>query len=69
MKHIYLLLIGLVGCASASQAAGGRFEPLFNGSNLDGWVNVNCAPETWTVRDGMILCTGIPTGVLRTQKQ
>ncbi|MHC4703898.1 MAG: 3-keto-disaccharide hydrolase, partial [Planctomycetota bacterium] len=44
------------------------FVPLFNGRNLDGWVNVNCAPETWTVRDGMIVCTGIPTGVLRTDR-
>ena len=45
------------------------FVPLFNGKNLDGWVNVNCAPETWTVCDGMIICSGIPTGVLRTTKQ
>ena len=43
--------------------------PLFNGENLDGWVNVNCAPETWTVRDNMIVCTGIPTGVLRSVRQ
>jgi hypothetical protein len=42
--------------------------PLFNGRNLDGWVNVNCAPETWTVRDEMIICTGMPTGVLRTDR-
>ena len=46
-----------------------EFVSLFNGRNLDGWVNVNCAPETWTVRDGMIVCTGIPTGVMRTEKQ
>ncbi len=31
-----------------------KFVPLFNGKNLDGWVNVQCAPETWSVRDGMI---------------
>jgi hypothetical protein len=46
-----------------------KFVPLFNGRNLDGWANVNCAPETWTVRDGMIICSGIPTGELRTEKQ
>jgi len=46
-----------------------EFVPLFNGQNLDGWVNVNCAPETWTVRDGIIVCSGIPTGVLRSEKQ
>lgn len=45
------------------------FVSLFNGENLDGWVNVNCAPETWTVRDEMIICTGFPTGVMRTEKQ
>lgn len=46
-----------------------EFVPLFNGQNLSGWVNVNCAPETWTVSDGMIICSGIPTGVLRTVRQ
>jgi len=46
-----------------------EFVPLFNSKNLDGWVNVNCAPETWTVRDGIIICSGIPTGVLRSEKQ
>jgi len=46
-----------------------EFVSLFNGSNLEGWVNVNCAPETWTVRDEMIICSGVPTGVLRTEKQ
>ncbi|MHC4460701.1 MAG: 3-keto-disaccharide hydrolase [Planctomycetota bacterium] len=50
-------------------SADDRFIPLFNGRNLDGWVNVNCAPETWRVRDGMIICSGIPTGVLRTKRQ
>jgi hypothetical protein len=45
------------------------FVHLFNNRDLSGWVNVNCAPSTWTVRDNMIVCTGIPTGVLRTEKQ
>ncbi|MFM8422218.1 MAG: DUF1080 domain-containing protein, partial [Verrucomicrobiota bacterium] len=45
------------------------FEPLFNGRNLDGWVNVNCAPETFVVRDGVLHCDGIPTGALRTTRQ
>ncbi|MHC4434039.1 MAG: 3-keto-disaccharide hydrolase [Planctomycetota bacterium] len=66
--HI-IFVVGAACYASASQAAEGGFEPLFNDRNLEGWVNVNCAPETWTVRDGMIVCTGIPTGVLRTERQ
>jgi hypothetical protein len=45
------------------------FVPLFNGRDLSGWVNVNCAPETWSVREGMIHCTGHPTGALRTDRQ
>jgi hypothetical protein len=45
------------------------FVPLFNGKNLAGWVNINCAPETWQVRDGMIVCSGVPTGLLRTERQ
>ena len=49
-------------------SAADDFVPLFNGRNLDGWHNVNCAPETWTVRDKMIVCTGIPKGVMRTER-
>lgn len=44
------------------------FEPLFDGKSLDGWVNVQCAPSTWTVKDGMVVCSGLPTGILRTAR-
>ena len=44
------------------------FKPLFNGKNLDGWVKVNTAPSTWTIKDGMIICSGKPTGELRTTR-
>jgi hypothetical protein len=44
------------------------FVPLFNGTDLSGWVNVNCAPDTFTARDEMIISTGIPTGVMRTDR-
>jgi hypothetical protein len=50
-------------------AADEGFASLFNGRDLSGWVNVNCAPNTFTVKDGIIVSTGIPTGVLRTDKQ
>ncbi len=49
-------------------AAETEWVSLFNGKDLDGWATVNCAPETFTVRDGMIICTGVPTGVLRTAR-
>ena len=71
---VYVLAAGIglamiFTCTSEVKSDAQGFVPLFNGKNLEGWVNVNCAPETFTVRDGMIICTGIPTGVLRTDKQ
>jgi hypothetical protein len=31
------------------------------------FVNVNCAPDTWTWKDGTLYCTGQPVGVIRTK--
>jgi hypothetical protein len=45
------------------------FVPMFDGRTLDGWVNVNCHPSTFYVKDGEIITTGRPTGYLRTAKQ
>ncbi len=44
------------------------FKPLFNGKNLDGWQRVNTDESTWSVKDGMLLCTGKPIGELRTTR-
>jgi hypothetical protein len=46
-----------------------QFRDLFNGKDLTGWVNVNTDEDTWSVRDGMIICKGQPIGVMRTDKQ
>ena len=65
--HLFSIALGiLMGTAFADDDG---FTPMFNGRDLSGWVNVNCAPETWSVHDGMIACTGTPTGALRTEKQ
>lgn len=45
------------------------FVELFNGRDLTGWVNVNTAPETWSVKDGLLVCSGLPIGVMRSAKQ
>ena len=45
------------------------FKPMFNGKDLSGWVNVNCAPGTFFVKDGEVITTGNPTGFLRTDRQ
>jgi hypothetical protein len=44
------------------------FRPLFNGKDLEGWVNVNTHPSTFYVKDGMIATTGKPYGFLRTDR-
>ena len=54
--------------AAVMPATADGFTPLFNGKDLSGWVNVNTAPETWSAKNGEIFCTGVPTGVLRTEK-
>ncbi len=60
------VLLALALCSSTR--ADEDFRPLFNGRDLSGWVPVNVAPETFTVRDGMIVSTGKPTGVMRTDR-
>jgi hypothetical protein len=42
--------------------------PLFDGENLDGWTIVNGDKTTWVAQDNMIVTTGKPTGVIRTNK-
>lgn len=43
---------------------------LFNGKNLDGWAafpaTIADGPPVWSVRDGVLACTGKPRGYLRT---
>ena len=45
------------------------FRDLFNGKDLAGWIDVNTSPETWSVQDGILVCTGKPIGVMRTDRQ
>lgn len=67
----FLLMMSLPAIAIAEEAnAGGEaeFTSLFNGKDLSGWHNVNCAPDTWSVREGVIHCTGKPIGELRSDR-
>lgn len=45
---------------------------LFNGKDLGGWVQhlakTTNVVETWSVKDGLIVCAGKPNGYLRTEK-
>lgn len=62
-----LLLLG--GGSGAAGIPVLQFQDLFNGRDLTGWVNVNTAPDTWRVQDGILICSGHPIGVMRSEKQ
>src|SRR5687768_10206378 len=64
----FLLVLVCAPCPARAADEQG-FTPLFNGRDLSGWVPVNVAPRTFTVRDGLIVCDGKPTGVMRTERQ
>lgn len=66
----------LLAVLIAAGGAGARERPfrLFNGKDLTGWVPVLPNPdqrpaETWSVRDGALICTGSPHGYLRTNEE
>ncbi|MBN2316873.1 MAG: DUF1080 domain-containing protein [Sedimentisphaerales bacterium] len=67
--QIGVLVILLCGSFALQAVEPMKFKPLFNGKDLSGWVNVNTDKDTWTVRDGMIVCSGHPIGVMRTDRQ
>ena len=62
-----ILCLGTSSLLAADTPPAG-FQPMFNGKDLSGWVPVNVAPETFTVRDGMIVTNGNPTGYMRSEK-
>jgi hypothetical protein len=49
---------------SVSTSSVGEWRNLFNGRDLTGWVNINTAPDTWTMKDGLLINTGKPIGVM-----
>jgi hypothetical protein len=65
MSLVSLMLLAPSAVASAQEP---KFTPLFNGRDLAGWFNINCAPGTWSVKDGMIHTTGAPICELRTER-
>ncbi len=77
-KSIFQLILSvLIILTSCNHEVSGRkgnpntneWQSLFNGKNLDGWIDVNTSNETWHVKDGMIICSGNPIGVMRSNKQ
>jgi 3-keto-disaccharide hydrolase len=75
MKHLatITLTMALAPLAASEQAPApnqsSQFVNMFNGKDLSGWVNINTAEDTWTIRDGMVICSGRPLGVMCSEKQ
>ena len=81
MKRIFASLAAfiLLGLASGARAEApaqpvvptAKIE-LFNGKDLTGWVSYlkdnTDAAAVWSVKDGILNCTGKPNGYLRTEK-
>jgi hypothetical protein len=77
MSRLPLLLVALFASVAASTA---RTDDLtLPKATIDGvgpgwrtlgeadFVNVNCAPDTWSWKNGEIQCTGQPVGVIRSK--
>ena len=45
------------------------FRDLFNKRDLKGWIPVNTEKDTWSVKNKMLICTGHPIGVMRSDRQ
>lgn len=69
------LMMTLMGTALlfAQQEADEGWTPLFNGKNLDGW-KFQLGKEgtenegTFTIKDGLLICSGRPSGYMYTRK-
>jgi hypothetical protein len=75
MKHLAAIAVSLslaplapLGQAPAPSQIP-QFVDMFNGKDLSGWVNINTAEDTWKIRDGMVICSGRPIGVMCSEKQ
>jgi hypothetical protein len=45
------------------------WRDLFNKRDLKGWIRVNTDENTWKVKDKMLICSGHPIGVMRSDRQ
>jgi Domain of Unknown Function (DUF1080) len=66
--YTWLIVAAAAFLAGAIVPAQEGSVPLFNGRDLTGWVNINCAPDTFTARDGVIHTTGKPICEMRTER-
>lgn len=68
-RNVIVMTIGLLGAGLLSAGDVPQFTDLFNGRDLTGWVDVNTSAETWVVSNGLLVCSGKPIGVMRSDRQ
>ena len=73
--HRLTLTVALLASAFVNAFAADAITPtakteLFNGKDTVGWVvhPAETSKETWSIKDGILACTGKPSGFLRTEK-
>jgi hypothetical protein len=59
----------LIGASQTGSIPAAEFRDLFDGKDLSGWVNVNTAADTFRIKNGVLVCSGHPIGVMRTAKR
>ncbi len=70
MKLILRAAVAVLFSATVSaQTPAPQWQSLFNGKDLSGWVNINTAPDTFKARDGLLINSGKPTGVMCSARQ
>ena len=64
---LFALLLATVAAIPAAEPK--PAANIFNGQDLANWHNSNCAADTFFVKDGELITTGTPIGILHTDKQ
>ncbi|MEO1825524.1 MAG: hypothetical protein ABGZ31_07420, partial [Roseibacillus sp.] len=61
LGSVVTLFLALVVASPADEGELGQvgelaFVELFNGKDLSNWIDVNTSPDTWSVKDGLLVC-------------
>src|SRR6187397_2678399 len=68
-RFVPIAILAALPLGLAAQSPALPFVDLFNGRDLTGWDNINTAEDTWKFKDGLLVCSGRPIGVLCSKKQ
>ncbi len=72
-RRLSFTLVSLCSAVCSTMAFAAEPIELFNGKDLAGWATVLDNPDadpakTWSVKNGLLHCTGTPRGYLRTER-